>query len=84
MDLMVSTYRLATPVDIHLPNGTIKTVRYVGDAMINKNIYLKDILLVLGFTHNLIFVAQLIVIQQLSAPSFPHIALYMDKIMTRF
>lgn len=54
------SYKLIEPVNVHLPDGAMKVVTHAGDAIINKNIYLKDVLLVPGFTHNLIFVAQLI------------------------
>lgn len=58
-DMLVSSYKLDRPVNVHLPDGTIKVVTHGGDARINKHIYLKDVLLVPGFTHNLLSVAQL-------------------------
>lgn len=59
VDMLVSSYRLEKPVNVHLPDGTVKIVTHCGDARINKYIYLKEVLLVPGFTHNLLSVAQL-------------------------
>lgn len=60
MDMMVSTYRLENPINVHIPDGSCKVATYGGDARVSKDIFLKDVLLVHGFTHNLLSVAQLI------------------------
>lgn len=48
-------------MNIHLPDGSVKIVHYAGNARISKHLFLKDVLLVPGFKHNLILVAQLVV-----------------------
>lgn len=60
VDMMVSIYRLEIPINVHLPDGSSKVVTHGGNARVSKNIFLKDVLLVHGFTHNLMSVAQLI------------------------
>lgn len=82
-NLMISIDKLADPVDIHLLDGTIKTVRYAGDARINKNIFLRDVLMIPGFTHNLISVAQLFKIQEQSVLFIQLIVLSKDMILAR-
>lgn len=53
-DMMMRTYKLDNPVTVHLPDGSIKVVKYGGDTRVNKDIVLKDVLLVPCFTNNLI------------------------------
>lgn len=60
IDMMVSTYRLEKPLIVHLPDGSSKQVLCVGCVRINKEIYLKEVMLIPEFIHNLLSVAQLI------------------------
>lgn len=45
---------------MHLPDVSSKQVFCGGSVRLNKDIYLKDVLLVPGFTHNLLSIAQLV------------------------
>lgn len=59
-ELMVTTFRLREEVKIHLPYGSSKPVHYGGKVKLNEHIVLENVLYVLGFTHDLIYVSQLI------------------------
>lgn len=59
-ELFSSTYMLSKPVEVHLPGGSSKRVTSDGKVKLNKYVLLVDVLHILGFTHNLLSVAQLI------------------------
>lgn len=59
-ELLHTTYKLDKPTVIYLPDGSSRSVAYVGMAKINKNLMLTGVLYVPGFTSNLISVSQLI------------------------
>lgn len=56
VELLFTTFKLDTVVMLHLPDGSSRAVR----VKLNNHIVLENVLHVLGFTHNLISVAQLI------------------------
>lgn len=45
-DLLHTTYKLDTPTVINLPDGSSRAVAYVGNARINKDMILTDVLYV--------------------------------------
>lgn len=72
------TYKLETPIHIGLPDETIQTVTEAGIMRISKAVELKDILVVPGFKHNLLYVGKLLDDLKLTTLFFSNGYLFQD------
>ncbi|WVY94711.1 hypothetical protein V8G54_033799 [Vigna mungo] len=55
-----SSYKRIKPIPIALPNGDIVRSEYIGTVTLNNDVHLFNVLYVLQFSFNLIFISQLI------------------------
>ncbi|KAL2901985.1 Retrovirus-related Pol polyprotein from transposon TNT 1-94 [Bienertia sinuspersici] len=58
--MLINKRILKNPIKVGLPDGNVKLVNCVGDAVINTKILLKDVLLVEGFKHNLLSIGKIL------------------------
>lgn len=78
-DKFVSLKPLAKPILIHLPEGTTQTVEFCGDIQLHRTLYLKSVLYIPSFKHNLLSVSRLTKINHLKLTFYPTLCELQDQ-----
>ncbi|GKB54638.1 hypothetical protein Tco_0905391 [Tanacetum coccineum] len=78
LNLFISTKNLKTPIIVHMPDGSSKTVTIVGQVQLNPSLILTDVFYVPDFQLNLLFVGKLIKHKQLAAYFYPNDFMFQD------
>ncbi|XP_074301014.1 uncharacterized protein LOC141632361 [Silene latifolia] len=78
VSLLHDIKKLKSPLFVSLPDGSIKTVYYTGNAFLSKDITLLDVLLISDFKPNLLSVAKLITSSKLIVTFLDESCLFQD------